>query len=430
MQRTKRQNSIISYAGLNKSALFALAKQLFAQAGFDVPERFASLLPLFPFELIQNMDYVGEAGHTRVAPSGFSIDPTEYHRKLYHQMPGLYEGDNYARNFEYDGRFQGRSVFTVDRAWTMAFPQYQPFMGESLAIHLIGGGHQAVAVPESLYPRGGGVLRGAERALQITQRAEQYVQYAKSRINAGASYQPDVLGEEFLQSTGMEPVMISQVELGRVLQDFSIAKSLQSENSSIGLFTESAKRVEHVRQYVPYRYACDTFDAVPVTRYTARLAQPCFLSHDFVSDLWIPYQDFSGYIDKRYMTLDMARLCEGYQIAPVYDPATGGGRYPDAVRVVVVRDREVIMMTGDVLNNPAYGDGMNTQGMIGKHVFIPDSRELLRQRKLAAEALELDIQNTMAPNMQNVLVFFAVSFSIACGSLDDIAEVAIKISPL
>lgn len=396
MQKARRQNSIVSYAGLPKGPLFALAKQAFAQADFEVPERFSSFVPLFPFELIQNMDYIGTAGGSgaRVALSGFSIDPIEYHRKLYEQMPDLYAEDNRARNFDYEGRFQGRGVFTVDKAWAMHFPQYQPFLGEKLHIYLIGGGHQAVAVPESVYPRGGGILARAEKNLQITQRVEQYVQYARGRVAAGDSYQAESFAEEFLGITGLEPVTITQAEMGRMLQDLSIAKSLQSDAPGAGLFTESAKRVEHLRQYIPDLYACDTFDPAPVTRHTARLTQPCFLGSDFISDLWIPYQDLNGYVDKQRMALDMARLCEGYQIAPAYDPETGGGRYPDALRAVVVRDREVPMMMGDVLNNPAYGGGMNPLGMIGQHVFLPDSRELIRQRKLAVEEMELTVENT------------------------------------
>jgi len=52
-------------------------------------------------------------------------------------------------------------------------------------------------------------------------------------------------------------------------------------------------------------------------------------------------------------------------------------------------------MMGDVLNNPAYGDGMNHLGMIGKQVFIPDSRELLRQHKLVLEETALTVKNVL-----------------------------------
>lgn len=396
MQETARQNGILSYAGHSKSTLFALAKQAFAQADFDVPERFSRFLPLFPIELVQNMDYIGAKpqGNKPVAPSGFSIDAREYHRKLFAQMPHLYESDNYRRNFDYEGKYLGRGIFTVDKAWATNFPQYQPFMGEKLMIYLLGGGHQAVAVPESLYPRGMGILAGVERRMEITLYAEQFVQYAQSRVAAGHAYNAEAFGREYLEITGLEAVTISQNELGRVLQDVSIAKSLQSESPSTGLFTESAKRVEHLRQYVPFHYACDTFEPSTVTRHTARLCQPSFQGMEFISDLWMPYQDVNSYIDKEHMTLDMARLCEGYQIAPAYDPETGGGVYPDRLRVVIVRDREISMMTGDVLNNPAYGGGMSPQGMIGRQVFIPDSRELLRQRKLMPEEIEIAIRGT------------------------------------
>ncbi len=396
MLETPRQNSIVSYGGQSKAALLTLAKQAFAQADFVVPERFASFLPLFPFELIQNMSYVGraEGRAAKVSALGYSCDPQEYHLKMHQQQPGLYKGDNYRRNFDYEGRFQGRGVFTVDAAWVSFFPQFSPFMGEKLMIHLIGGGHQAVALPESLSPRSCALLRNVEKSLQLTQRAEQFAHYVKTRVKAGDAYDPEVFGADYLTSTGLSPVMLRQNELGRILQDLSIARSLQSDQGSAGLFTESAKRVENLNQYVPFLYACDAFETTDVTRHTARLFQPCFQSHQFISDFWLPYQDLGGYLNRETMTLDMARLCEGYQIAPVYDPGSRGGRYPDSLRVIVVRDRELSLMVSDVLSNPAYGSGMNPLGMIGKQVFILDSQELLRQRKLALEETDIVVENT------------------------------------
>ena len=396
MQLSSRLSSIVSYAGLSRDALFSLAKQAFAQADFDVPPRFSAFLPIFPFELIQNMEYIGARPHAsaRVAASGFSIDPGEYHRKLYAQMPDLYEGDNYRRNFDYEGRYLGRSVFTVDKAWSLRFPQYQPFMGEKLMVYLLGGGGQAVAVPESLYPRGMGLLAGIEARMGVTQSARRYVDYVKNRMTAKEAYDAEAFIADYLALTGLEPVMVLQSELGRILQDVSIAKSLRQENPMAGLFTENAKRAEHIRQYAPFHYACDSFEDAPVTRHTARLCQPYFEGADFISDFWIPYQDVNGYINKQHMTLDMARLCDGYQIAPAYDPVTGGGVYPNKLLVMIVRDREISVMTGDALNNPAYGGGMSPQGMIGRQVFIHDSRELLRQRKLMLEETEIAADNT------------------------------------
>ena len=188
---------------------------------------------------------------------------------------------------------------------------------------------------------------------------EQFAHYAQGRIAGGEPFEPESFGYDYLALTGLSPVMLRQSELGRLLQDLSIARSLQSDSPSAGLFTENAKRVESLSQYVPFLYACDTFEPTAVTKHTARLFQPAFSEYDFISDLWIPYQDLAGYLNRETMTLDMQRLCEGYQIAPVYDPATGGGRYPDALRGIIVRDRDIPMLLGDVLNNPAYGSGMN-----------------------------------------------------------------------
>ena len=390
---------IISYAGLNREVLLAKAKAMFAQAQPPVAGRFDAFLPIFPLELVQNMDYAGptDTRGARVAANGFSIDPVEYHRKLYAQLPELYAEDNYKRNFDYEGRYVGRGVFTVDRVWVDHFPQYQPFMGEKLYLYLIGGGAQAVAVPESVYPRGGGVLGVAETALQITQRASLYVQYTKARIAAGDTYNAEAFGDDFLTATKQHAVTFLQKELRRLLQDLSIVKNLQNDGGAVGLYTETARLAERVNQYVPMRYACDLFSAEAVDKPTARLAQLYNADADFVSDLWIPYQDLYAYMDKRTQTLDVRALCEGYQIAPRYDPETGGGRYPDAVRVAVVRDRELPLLTAAVLNNPAYGNGMGPRGKIGRQVYIADSREMIRQRKLAVEEITLDTANLTLP---------------------------------
>ena len=387
---------IVSYAGLSRETLLSLGKTAFSQAQPPVPRRFDTFLPLFPIELIQNMDYVGatDSRGARVAPSGFSIDPVEYHRKLYAQMPELYVEDNFSRNFDYEGRYIGRGVFAVDQAWVERFPQYQPFVGEKLMIYLIGGGFQAVAVPESIYPRGGGVLRNIEQALQIPQHAGLFVQYARARVAAGDPYNAETFTADFVNATGLGVVSFTQSELGRVLQDMSIVKSLQGDQASVGLFTENARRADRVNQYVPMRYACDGFAMEAVDKHTARLAQLCNTDSDYVSDLWIPFQELSAYIDRRSMTLDVRRLCEGYQIAPRYDPETFGGRYPDAVRVAVVRDREMPLLTGEAINNPAYGDGMSPQGLIGRQVYLPDSREMIRQRKLTLEEMPISTANT------------------------------------
>ncbi len=395
----KNACGILSYAGLGREALLALAKAAFIQAQQPVPRRFEAFLPIFPVELVQNMDYMGptDARGAMVSPSGFSTDPAEYHKKMYAQLPDLYAEDNYSRNFDYEGRFVGRGVFTVDRAFADHFPQYDPFMGEKLMIYLIGGGFQAVAVPESVYPRGGGLLQTQEQAMQITARVELFVQYVKTRVAAGDRYDADTFAADYLRAGRHTPVTFTQEELSRILQDLSIVRSLQSDTASVGLYTQSARKAERVLQYVPMRYACDLFAPEAVDKHTARLAQLCFADADFISDLWIPWQDFAAYIDRRTMVLDARALCEGYQIAPRYDADTFGGRYPDQVRVAVVRDRDLRLMVGEAINNPAYGSGMGPQGTIGRHAYIADSREMLRQRKLALEETNVAVENTTLP---------------------------------
>ena len=395
----KNASGIVSYAGLAREAVLSLAKAAFIQAQPPVPRRFEAFLPIFPVELVQNMDYVGqtEARNAMVAPSGFSTDPAEYHRKLYAQLPELYAEDNYRRNFDYEDRFVGRGVFTVDRVFADHFPQYGPFMGEKLNIYLIGGGFQAVAVPESVYPRGGGLLAAQELAMQVTARVELVMQYLKTRMAAGDRYEPETFAAEYLRVSKVTPLCFTQEEISRVLQDLSIVRSLQSDTASVGLYTQSARKAERVLQYVPMRYACDLFAPEAVDKHTARLAQLHFADVEYTSDLWIPWQDFAAYIDRRTMTLDARALCEGYQIAPRYDADTYGGAYPDGVRVAVVRDRDLMLMVAGALNNPAYGSGMGPQGTIGRHVYIADSREMLRQRKLALEEFAVSVSNTALP---------------------------------
>ena len=393
MRLTTRQNGIISYAGLDADALWAGAKRAFSQSDGPVPERFLSFLPIFPSELIVCMSYVG-AGGRMASPMGFSTDPHEYHEKLCEEMPDLYVGDNYRRCFDYDGRFKG-GVVTVDAAWATRFPQYRPFQGEKLTIHMIGGGHQAVAVPESVFPRGGGVLESAERELRITARCEHFCEYARRRIVMGERYDPARFEEDYLRQFELSGVCIRQRELSRVMQDLCILRGLQDGgDDGPAMFTESALRAGGVRQYVPWRYACDTFEPEPVTRGTARLMQLYFEQNDPVGDLWLPYQDASAYIDRQRMTLNVRALCEGFQIAPAYDAQTHGGRYPGRVRVVVVRDRDIRPMVADTLNNPAYGSGMGPMGMLNKLVFLSDSRELMRQGRLMPETLDVSVENT------------------------------------
>ncbi len=396
MRTTTRQTGIISYAGLDEEALWAGAKRAFAQADGWVPPRFRSFLPIFPVELIVNMSYVGSVpgNRARVSPEGFSTDETEYHQKLCAELPGLYTGDNARRCFAPDGRFRG-GVVTVDGAWAAMFPQYQPFVGERLVLHMIGGGHQAVAVPESIFPRGGGVLAGVERDLRITARCAHVTAYFKARLAMGERYDPARFEEDYLRVNELNAVCVRQKQLGRVMQDLSILRALTGGPApGPALFTQNAKRAEGVRQYAPWRYACDTFERTPVTRGTARLAQLCFEDDPFLSNLWLPYQDFSEYIDRQTLTVDVYALCHGFQIAPAYDARTGGGRYPTSVRVAVVRDRELHPLVAEAINNPAYGSGMGPLGLMNKLVYLPDSRELLRQNRLALEETALKCEHT------------------------------------
>lgn len=384
MRLTTRQTGVISYAGLDEPALWEGARRAFAQAEPAVPERFRSFLPVFPLELIVNMPYVGKAG--------FSRDMDDYHRQLSAECPQLYTGLNRQRCFRGD-EFTGGTV-TVDEAWAKVFPQYQPFLGEKLCLHLIGGGHQGVAVPMSIYPLGGGVLHSAERELGVSARCRHFTAYLLQRLKMGDPYDALRFEEEYLALYQLSTLAVTQKTLGRMMQDMSIVRELTQPERQTELFTAAGKSAEDIAQYVPYRYACDFFEEEPVTRQTARLAQLYFEGDDFQSDLWMPWQDASQYLNRKNQTLDVRALCDGFQIAPATDADTRGGCYPNRIRLVTVVDRSLRPMTAQTLNNPAYGSGMNPMGTISKLVFLKNSRELIEKGRLTVESHTIACANT------------------------------------
>ncbi|HPF87189.1 MAG TPA: deoxyribose-phosphate aldolase [Candidatus Limiplasma sp.] len=387
---------IISYAGLSKDVLFSDAGTLFGQT--EIPGRYRALLTVFPAEMIQNMEYIGKATpeHRFVTPAGFSMDPAEYHAKMYLEHPSLYTADNFSRNFDYEGHFQGDSVFTVDDAWAEMFPQYRPFMGEKLVIHMIGNGCQAVAVPDSIKLRSG-YLDVMEEQLEITAQAQSFIRYAIAFIRTGKPYDADAFAADYLRSKNRAAVSVRQRELEKLLQRSVMLSGKRGRDGQETFFLHSARQAVQIQQYMPMRYACDLFSEQAVTPAYARLAQPYYEGMDFVGDLWIPYQEILPYVNKVNRELDMRKLCESYQIAPVYDPTAPGGKYPDRIRIAVVRDRDMTLMTADALNNPAYGSGMNVDGTMGKHVFIKNSLEMIHTRRLDIEKLTFRCINLHLP---------------------------------
>ena len=125
---------IVSYAGLDKRALLSAAGKLCVQSA--APSRFQSILALFPAELVVNMEYIGKAAldNPFAAPSGFSISPAEYHHQLLQEMPELYTGDNYSRNFDYEDRFQGTGRVHGRRDMGGQISAVQPIPGDRLVI--------------------------------------------------------------------------------------------------------------------------------------------------------------------------------------------------------------------------------------------------------------------------------------------------------
>ena len=395
MRLTTRQTGVISYAGLEESALWEAARHAFGRTEEELPERFRAFLPVFPAELIVNMSYLGN--HPLASPLGFSISPDEYHRKLSEELPQLYAGDNRRRLFKEDGTFRG-GIVTVDTVWAMMFPQYAPFQGERLMIHMIGGGHQAVAVPESIFPRSGGILYGAELQMGVTARCAHYTAWLLERLRMGEAYDPVRFEEAYLKQTELPALCIRQKTLARMMQDMSIVRDLQGKSAeSAALYTEASTLVQDVKQYAPYRCACDFFEETPITRQFVKLLQLYYDGDGFQSDLWLPCQDALQYLDRRCMALDVRALCDGYQIAPAPDADTRGGVYPNRVRVAIVRDRTLPMLTAGCINNPAYGSGMSPMGLINRRVFLKDSADLIQQGRLTLETHSITCENTRIP---------------------------------
>lgn len=390
---------IVSYAGLSKNALLSGAEFPVWQG--ELPARFRDFIPLFPAEMIQNMEYVGKESEENkfAAPSGFSTDPAAYHRKMFLETPSLYAGDNWNRNFGYDGSYQGRGVFTVDAAWADAFPQYRPFLGERLVVHLIGGGCQAVAVPESLKIRSG-FLDRLEEVLEITARVQSFVRYAAACVRSGEPYDADVCAAEYLQTTDRQAVNVTQRELELTLQRRAMAQGRRAADGGEMFYLQKARQAGRIGQYQPYRYACDFFTEQTVTPAFVRLAQPYTEGLDFVSDFWIPYAEVLPYVTHGGTALQMRALCESFQIAPAFDPETGGGVYPNALRVAVIRDRELTIMTAEALNNGAYGSGLNADGRMCRHVFIANSLEQIRARRIDVEKITFRCDSDPLPPEQ------------------------------
>ena len=384
MRPGNRFTGIISYAGLDENALWDGAKRAFASK--TLPERFRGFLPLFPMELIVNMPCIGPAPHA--SAFGFSMRAADYHRVLSQELPALYQGDNRARCFDPSGAFTG-GVVTVDEAWAELFPQYRPFMGDQLMLHLIGGGHQAVAVPESIFPRGGGILSRMERELGITERCQHYAAFLRQRLTPGTACDHEKLEAEYLRQTGLGSLRIRQKDLQHIVQENSILRQLE-ENAAEPVRPNAAR----IPQYQPYRYACDTFEPFAFPRQRTRLIQLYYEGNPFISDLWLQWQDAVEYMDKSRRTLDVRALCHGFQIAPITDPRARGGCYPNRIRVVNVCDRDLKPMAAQTINNPAYGSGLNPMGTLNRILWLADTPRLLETGALKEEACSLTCENT------------------------------------
>ena len=192
----------------------------------------------------------------------------------------------------------------------------------------------------------------------------------------------DVCAGEYLKSTDRAAVSVTQRELELLMQRRAIYTG-----SGKDVYLQKARKAAEIHQYVPMRYACDPFAEQEVTPAIARLAQPYFAGREFIGDFWIPYAEILPFLNQPGTALDMQALCESFQIAPEYDPETNGGKYPDSVRIAVIRDRDMKIMTAEAFNNPAYGSGLNRDGKLCRHVYIKNSMEMIRARRIDVEKI-------------------------------------------
>ena len=389
MRPGSRYTGVISYAGLDENALWDKARHFFAAD--MLPERFRGFVPLFPMELIVSMPYTGPAPFA--TPAGFSMRASDYHRILSEELPDLYQGENRERCFDQNGRYTG-GIITVDDAWANLFPQYTPFLGERLMLHMIGGGHQAAAVPESIFPRGGGVLARFERDAGVTDRCRQLTDFLRQRITPGMPCDYAQLEAEYLRETGYGSLRIRQQDLLRTVQEDAIMRELEGNHAPA---PASRPADGCIPQYQPYRYACDTFEPFAFPRQRTRLVQLYYAGNPFISDFWLQWQDLAGYMDKNRRTLDVRALCHGFQIAPVADPRERGGCYPNRIRVVNVCSRDLQPMAAQTINNPAYGSGLNPMGTLNRIIWLADTPSLLASGALKEEACNLTCENKQVP---------------------------------
>ena len=389
MRPGNRLTGVISYAGLDENALWEGAGKAFSAP--TLPERYRGFLPLFPLELIVNMPFTGPAPHA--SPEGFSMRAADYHRVLAQELPDLYQGDNRARCFSASGPLTG-GIVTVDDAWAQLFPQYAPFLGERLVLHMIGGGHQAAAVPESIALRAQGMLAHAEEELGISGRCRHFAAFLRERVSPGAACDYDRLEAEYLRLTGLNGLRLRQKDVLRVMQEASILRQLEETGAPAPAAVPGNACVP---QYQPYRYACDLFEPASFPRQRTRLMQLYFEGNPFVSELWLQWPDAAAYIDKARRTLDVRALCQGFQIAPIADPHARGGCYPNRIRVVNVCDRSLQPLSAQTINNPAYGSGLNPLGTLNRIFWLADTRQLLESGALKEEACALSCENVQVP---------------------------------
>jgi hypothetical protein len=122
-------------------------------------------------------------------------------------------------------------------------------LGDKLTLHMIGGGHQAVAVPESIFPRYGGVLRRIEQELCVSESSQRYAAFLRERVAPGTAYDSEKLEAEYLRQTGLNALRLRQKELQSIVQEAAILRELETPDAKPA---PPRPKTTRIPQYQPY----------------------------------------------------------------------------------------------------------------------------------------------------------------------------------
>ncbi|NLI22010.1 MAG: hypothetical protein GX418_10745 [Clostridiales bacterium] len=429
---------VAAYAGMDSGQLFSLWSDLVWRTPVKNPEatRLIHYLPVHPGELTVGMPFVGQEfadGHS-VNTQGWLRDPNYFLTELYKRDPTLFQGRNLEENLNAHGQFDGHGGVYVDEVIAERFPQYRPFLNEKMAHHHIGEDGQAALVPESVHSNGYGVIHNGEKALGVTENAEQFSAYRQSLRESGedAGLSEPAIRSRYYRDKGLAPVSVSNEEIQRrapverVLKqplsdeeaahldalrvaskmnearpstdhapadDTGDAEFLRQVGLSQNRMFDSTETPAHGRARTdaaaptpaPRAYLADTDLTVARLPYGTQLVQLGHTDGKEPGDYFVTmgeYQRMTG----SGRSVNAGALSDQLQIAPYGEGLWSGANFytvtaPEGLRVAI----------GQCRNNPGYGEGG------GQQVILPDARQALAEGGLSEGAEFRGRTNTSDP---------------------------------